>query len=150
MIEIEKEFLNEPVYAIGLAAEKLGIAVPTLRMYEQAGLIIPHRTRTQRRLYSRNDIKRLQVIIDLIRNQRLNIESIKVLCSLTPCWKIINCPAETREKCEAYQDGSMTPCWLVAEKCYADRENDCGNCEVYLSCPKTLQQPKEMIKKYLS
>ena len=30
---------NEPLFVIGVAAKKLNIAVPTLRMYEKAGLI---------------------------------------------------------------------------------------------------------------
>ena len=51
----------EPVYTIGHAAQKLGVAVPTLRMYEQAGLILPFRTETKRRLYSRHDLAHLQV-----------------------------------------------------------------------------------------
>ena len=146
---IQEDFLNEPVYTIGLAAEKLGVAVPTLRMYEQAGLIIPHRTKTQRRLYSRNDIKRLQVIIDLIRNQRLNMESIRVLCSLSPCWKIVDCPPEKRNKCEAYT-GEGSPCWLIHEKECSRGVTDCRNCEVYLSCPKTMQHPKEYLKAFMT
>jgi predicted site-specific integrase-resolvase len=31
----------EPIYTIGPAAQKLGISVPTLRLYEKEGLIIP-------------------------------------------------------------------------------------------------------------
>lgn len=68
-VELNNDFLKEPVYAIGLAAEKLGIAVTTLRMYEQAGLIIPFHTKTGRRLYSRNDISYIQIIIDLVRKK---------------------------------------------------------------------------------
>ncbi len=147
-MEYENDFLNEPVYTIGLAAEKLGVAVPTLRMYEQAGLIIPHRTKTQRRLYSRNDIKRLQVIIDLIRNQHLNMESIRVLCSLAPCWKIVNCPPDVRDNCDAYT-GESSPCWLLTHKVCSRGEADCRICEVYLSCPKTMQRPKEYLKAFM-
>ena len=147
-MEYDDDFLNEPVYTIGHAAQKLGVAVPTLRMYEQEGLIIPHRTPTQRRLYSRNDLKRLQVIIDLIRNQRLNIESIRVLCSLTPCWKIVNCPPDIRDKCEAF-NGEATPCWLLDHRACSKGKFDCRSCQVYLSCPKTMQHPKEFLKKFM-
>lgn len=148
-MDYDKDYLNEPVYTIGLAAEKLGVAVPTLRMYEQNGLIIPHRTKTQRRLYSRNDIRRLQVIIDLIRNQRLNMESIRVLCSLTPCWKIVNCPIDLRNNCRAYT-GENSPCWLLNDKICSKSESDCRQCEVYLSCPKTMQHPKVFLKEFMT
>ncbi len=147
-MDFDDDFLNEPVYTIGHAAEKLGVAVPTLRMYEAAGLILPHRTKTQRRLYSRNDIKRLQVIIDMIRRQRLNIESIKYLCSLTPCWKIVDCEPEVRDKCPAYTESS-TPCWLLDGACTRKENLDCRDCDVYLACPKSLQNPKEFLKQFV-
>jgi len=143
----QMDLMNEPVYTIGHAAEKLGVAVPTLRMYENSGLIVPHRTKTNRRLYSRNDIKRLQVIIDLIRVKRLNIESIKYICSLTPCWQVINCPMEVREKCPAYVETS-TPCWLLDDACTHNTKDDCRTCEVYLSCPTSLEHPKKILKSY--
>lgn len=147
MTNEQDELMNEPVYTIGHAAEKLGVAVPTLRMYENAGLIVPHRTKTNRRLYSRNDIKRLLTIIDLIRVKRLNIESIKFICSLTPCWQVIDCPMDVREKCPAYLESS-TPCWLLEESCTHKSKDDCRTCEVYLSCPMSLNNPKKMLKSY--
>ena len=58
--------LHEPVYTIGHAAKKLGVSVPTLRMYEQTGLIMSFRTETNRRLFSRHDLYHIQIIIDLI------------------------------------------------------------------------------------
>ena len=149
MTDFDDDFLNEPVYTIGHAAEKLGVAVPTLRMYEAAGLILPHRTKTQRRLYSRNDVRRLQVIIDLIRKQRLNIESIKYLCSLAPCWKMVDCKKEQRENCPAYFESS-TPCWLLDGACSRHGNVDCRTCEVYLACPKSLQNPKEFLKEFVA
>ena len=36
-----KEISNKPVYTISTAARLLGISIPTLRMYENEGLIIP-------------------------------------------------------------------------------------------------------------
>lgn len=140
------DLLNEPVYSIGLAAEKLNIAVPTLRMYEKAGLIIPHKTKTGRRIYSRNDLNRVQVIIELIRVHKLNLEAIKAICSLTPCWNIVDCPEHVRESCAVYMDG-RTPCWLAPEKkCAQNSIEDCRECAVYLACPKMLKNPKQYFK----
>ncbi len=143
-----EEFMNEPVYTIGHAAEKLGLAVPTLRMYEQAGLILPHRTKTNRRLYSRNDIHRLQTIIDMIRKQHLNIEAIKYICSLTPCWKIVNCSEEQHNNCPAYHDGAV-PCWLLSDTSCSKSNHDCRECKVYLSCPATWKEPKSFLKQFI-
>ena len=148
MTDENDQLMNEAVYTIGHAAEKLGVAVPTLRMYENSGLIIPLRTKTNRRLYSRNDIKRLEVIIDLIRVRHLNIESIKYLSSLTPCWQIINCPEEVREGCPAFNESS-TPCWLLEDTCTHKTKDDCRQCQVYQSCPASLAHPKKILKSYM-
>jgi MerR family transcriptional regulator, heat shock protein HspR len=140
------ELLNEPVYSIGLAAEKLNIAVPTLRMYEKAGLLIPYKTKTGRRIYSRNDLSRVQVIIELIRVHKLNLEAIKAICSLTPCWNIVDCPKDVRESCSVYNNGK-TPCWLSPDRnCAMKGIEDCRECDVYLACPKMLKNPKQYFK----
>ncbi len=144
----DQELMNEPVYTIGLAADKLGIAVPTLRMYEQAGLIIPHRTKTGRRVYSRNDIRRVQVIMDLIRVKKLNLEAVKMLCSLTPCWTFVGCPEDIRENCPAFSESSA-PCWLTPANCSFKTLDDCRLCAVYLKCMDTLQDPKGFLKELL-
>lgn len=148
MMDIHDELISEPVYTIGHAAEKLGVAVPTLRMYEQAGLILPHRTQTNRRLYSRNDLERLQVMIDLIHNQHLNIEAIKFIYSLVPCWQIMACALEKRNQCRAYID-SVIPCWLLADPQCVAEDKDCRKCRVYLDCPKTLQNAKNSFKQFM-
>jgi len=143
--ETLQNIMSEPVYAIGLVAKKLDIAVPTIRMYEHAGLILPQRTETGRRLYSRNDIARLQIIIDLIRNHGLNLEAIKRLAAMTPCWRIIACPEEKYRTCRAYIENSI-PCWLLPETTCGKTKDQCRTCPVYLSCPKTLQDPKSLFK----
>ena len=137
----------EPVYTIGHVAQKLGIAVVTLRMYEKAGLLITHRTATNRRLYSRHDVDHIKTIMDLIRNRGLNLESIRRLSALAPCWRIVNCPKEIYEKCPAFFDNT-TPCWLLAGTPCAKHKDDCRSCKVYIKCPELLQNPKNFIKDF--
>ena len=142
---MKEDAYREPVYTIGHAAEKLAVAVPTLRMYEQAGLILPYKTATKRRLYSRHDIDYLKIIIDLIRNQGLNLEAIKRLLALIPCWRIIHCPVKIRAKCPSYTEGKI-PCWSMTENPCGKTKDQCKICQVYLSCPKILMEPINMVK----
>ena len=142
---LKDDLSSEPVYTIGHAARKLGVAVPTLRMYEHAGLIIPFRTPSNRRLYSSDDIARLQIIIELIRVHGLNLEAIKRIAALVPCWQIIDCPKEKYRDCPAYTQGSA-PCWLLAELSCGRTRDHCRNCAVYLDCPKTLKDPRRLFK----
>lgn len=49
--------------AIGQAAKRTGLKIPTIRFYEQEGLIrAPERTQSGRRLYSDADVRRLSFI----------------------------------------------------------------------------------------
>lgn len=53
---------DEPVYAIGVAAEMVASHPQTLRMYERVGLVQPRRTSGNVRLYSECDIERIRRI----------------------------------------------------------------------------------------
>jgi hypothetical protein len=142
-----KEIIYEPVYTIGHAAEKLGVSVPTIRMYEQAGLILPFRTKKNRRLYSRHDISHLKIIIELLRKHRLNLEGIKRISASLPCWIINRCPQRRHKNCEAYVDCTI-PCWVLLESNCSKADRDCRSCEVYLSYPKFLKDPKLVYKTF--
>jgi MerR family transcriptional regulator, heat shock protein HspR len=50
------------VYIISVAAELAGVHPQTLRIYEQKGLVQPHRTRGNTRRYSEADIVRLRYV----------------------------------------------------------------------------------------
>lgn len=51
------------MHAIGEAAKRTGVKVPTIRFYEQEGLLpTPPRTDSGRRLYSDDDVRRLAFI----------------------------------------------------------------------------------------
>jgi MerR family transcriptional regulator/heat shock protein HspR len=53
------------VYVISVAAELAGVHPQTLRIYEQKGLVTPHRTSGNSRRYSEEDIDRLRRVQSL-------------------------------------------------------------------------------------
>lgn len=56
------------MHAIGEAAKRTGVKVPTIRFYEQEGLLpVPPRTDSGRRLCSDGDVRRLAFIFGLCR-----------------------------------------------------------------------------------
>jgi MerR family transcriptional regulator/heat shock protein HspR len=71
-----------PVYVISVAAELVRVHPRTLRIYELEGLICPSRTRTNIRLYSENDIRRVLWIRHLTRNLGVNLAGVRVLFEL--------------------------------------------------------------------
>jgi len=54
------------VYGITVAAELSGVAVQSLRLYEQRGLLMPSRTEGGTRRYSAADLHRLRRITELL------------------------------------------------------------------------------------
>ena len=123
---------DEPVYGIGVAAEKFNVSVHTLRLYEAQGLILPHKTHSGRRLYSQADLDRIACIRTLLEEKGLNIAGIRWLLALIPCWKLLPCRPEDRSRCPAFTDNSR-PCWMVEYKAPPCRDAECRDCHVYKS-----------------
>ncbi|HUV46559.1 MAG TPA: MerR family transcriptional regulator [Candidatus Bathyarchaeia archaeon] len=70
---------KEPILTISVAAKLLGLHSRTLMFYEQAGLIEPHRTSTNRRLFSIEDLNQLQFITFLTQKEGINLKGVKLL-----------------------------------------------------------------------
>jgi len=121
---------QEPIFTIGLAAAKAGVTVPTLRMYEAEGLLIPYRTRTGRRIYSLEDLERVECIRRLIREEGLNLAGIRWLLAVLPCWKFKRCPLGDYSRCVVHtQEGK--PCWMIMQQAKDREAEECRNCVVY-------------------
>jgi MerR family transcriptional regulator/heat shock protein HspR len=121
---------SEPVMSIGTIAEKVGLSVSALRKYEAGGLIIPHRTPSGHRLFSMEDIDRIKIIQHLIQNVGLNVEGIRRLQALLPCWEILTCPTDIRDACPSFNDIAR-PCWMIKGLDCAPKGNECRECMVY-------------------
>jgi MerR family transcriptional regulator/heat shock protein HspR len=126
-MQINKE---EPVFTISIAAKLLGISIPTLRMYENEGLIIPSKSKSNQRKYSQADLERIQCIRDGISKKKISINGIKNIYSLIPCWEIVNCSMKNRLNCEAY-NGAGLPCWTYNHSKNTCENRNCRECEVY-------------------
>jgi len=68
---------DRPRYMISIAAELVGMHPQTLRMYEQRGLVLPKRSAGNTRLYSDNDVARLQIIQRLTTEIGLNLAGVE-------------------------------------------------------------------------
>lgn len=121
---------DSPVISIGVLAERVGLSVSAVRKYENEGLIIAHRTASGRRLFSQEDIRRVQNIQHMIQDLGLNLEGIRRMQALLPCWDLYPCRAETRGNCPAYQENTR-PCWMFKGLDCAPQGNECRRCVVY-------------------
>lgn len=73
---------GRPVYVISVAAGLVQAHPRTLRIYEVEGLVCPARTRTNIRLYSDNDIRRVLWIRHLTQNLGVNLAGVRILFEL--------------------------------------------------------------------
>lgn len=131
--QIPKSVLDQtdpPIYTIGDAAKALDVSIGMLRVYEAQGLIVPARTDSNQRRYSRSDLARLACIRHAIREDHLTIPAIKRMMALVPCWEIIQCSETDRENCGAYR-GLEGPCWTYKHKNNVCATLDCRSCRVY-------------------
>jgi len=70
---------EEPRYVISVAARILGIRTYTLRYYEKIGIIEPHRSRGNIRLYSDRDILLLRQMKALMEDLGINLAGAEVI-----------------------------------------------------------------------
>jgi MerR family transcriptional regulator, heat shock protein HspR len=69
-------------YMISSVAEMYGIHPQTLRLYEREGLLKPSRTEGNTRLYTEEDLQRLEFILSLARDLGVNIAGIAIILQM--------------------------------------------------------------------
>jgi MerR family transcriptional regulator/heat shock protein HspR len=74
---------DDPCYVISVAAQMVELHPQTLRYYERIGLVMPARSPGNMRLYSQNDIERLQKICRLTDELGVNLAGVEVILRLT-------------------------------------------------------------------
>lgn len=75
---------------ISAVAEQYAIHPQTLRLYEREGLLAPSRSDGNTRLYTDEDLERLEVILQLTRELGVNLAGVEIILNM-------------REKMEAMQ-----------------------------------------------
>ena len=74
---------DEPVFEISVVARIVGVHQQTLRSYERMGLVAPQRTRGNTRLYSQQDIQRLQQVRRLVNELGINVSGVEVILRMS-------------------------------------------------------------------
>ncbi|MCC6483735.1 MAG: helix-turn-helix transcriptional regulator [Armatimonadetes bacterium] len=87
---------DEPVYMISIAARLCHMHPQTLRLYERLGLVQPQRRNGRNRLYSEEDIQRLQQIQRLTQDLGVNLAGVEVILGLLERLKQTQEEAENR------------------------------------------------------
>jgi MerR family transcriptional regulator/heat shock protein HspR len=73
---------SKGAYMISAVAEMYEIHPQTLRLYEREGLLKPSRTEGNTRLYTDEDLERLEFILNLARELGVNIAGIAIILQM--------------------------------------------------------------------
>jgi len=69
-------------YHISRVSEIYSLHPQTLRLYEREGLLKPSRSQGNTRLYSEEDLKQLETILNLIRDLGVNLAGVEVILNM--------------------------------------------------------------------
>jgi MerR family transcriptional regulator/heat shock protein HspR len=73
---------SKKFYHISAVAQMYGIHPQTLRLYEREGLLKPSRSDGNTRLYSEDDLKQLEFILNLTRDLGVNLAGVEVIINM--------------------------------------------------------------------
>ncbi len=73
---------SKAAYMISAVAEQYQIHPQTLRLYEREGLLKPSRSEGNTRLYTDEDLERLEVILKLTRDLGVNLAGVEIILNM--------------------------------------------------------------------
>jgi MerR family transcriptional regulator/heat shock protein HspR len=73
---------KRPLYMISVVAEMFEVHPQTLRAYEREGLLRPARTDGNTRLYSEDDLERIELILRLTKDLGVNLAGVEVILNM--------------------------------------------------------------------
>lgn len=73
---------GKAAYMISSVAEQYGVHPQTLRLYEREGLLKPSRSDGNTRLYTQEDVDRLEVILKLTRDLGVNLAGVEIILNM--------------------------------------------------------------------
>ena len=73
---------SKAAFMISAVAEQYQIHPQTLRLYEREGLLKPSRSEGNTRLYTQEDLNRLEVILKLTRDFGVNLAGVEIILNM--------------------------------------------------------------------
>ena len=73
---------KKAAYMISAVAEQYEVHPQTLRLYEREGLLKPSRSEGNTRLYTDQDLERLEVILKLTRDLGVNLAGVEIILNM--------------------------------------------------------------------
>lgn len=98
-------------FPISTVSRRFNIHPQTLRLYEREGLLKPSRSVGNTRLYTNEDIRQLEIILNLVRDLGVNLAGVEVVLNM-------------RLKMEQIEDGVQELLEFIKIEFYSGREDE--------------------------
>src|SRR5438874_7895522 len=79
---MERKKKGKAAYMISAVAETYSLHPQTLRLYEREGLLKPSRSEGNTRLYTQEDLERLEIILKLTRDLGVNLAGVEIILNM--------------------------------------------------------------------
>jgi MerR family transcriptional regulator, heat shock protein HspR len=99
------------VFHISTVARRYNIHPQTLRLYEREGLLKPSRSEGNTRLYTNEDVRQLEIILNLVRDLGVNLAGVEVVLNM-------------RRKMEQIEAGVHELLEFIKAEFYSGREEE--------------------------
>jgi MerR family transcriptional regulator/heat shock protein HspR len=96
-------------YHISSVSRRFNIHPQTLRLYEREGLLKPSRSEGNTRLYTDEDLRQLEIILNLVRDLGVNLAGVEVILNM-------------RQKIERLENGVYELLEFVKQEYFSGRE----------------------------
>lgn len=73
---------DSPILTIGAVAKSLDVHIRTLRIYDEQGLVVPKRSKYNKRLYTLNDLEKARLILMLTKKFTVNLAGVKIILKI--------------------------------------------------------------------
>ena len=114
---------SKGAYMISAVAEMYEIHPQTLRLYEREGLLKPSRTEGNTRLYTDEDLERLEFILNLARDLGVNIAGIAIILQMRERMEEMNRQMQSFVEYVRSRDADAVPAG------FAQRRGDCADAQ---------------------
>jgi MerR family transcriptional regulator/heat shock protein HspR len=102
---------SKAYYHISSVSRRYNIHPQTLRLYEREGLLKPSRSEGNTRLYSEEDIRQLELILNLVRDLGVNLAGVEVVLNM-------------RQKIEQIEAGVTELFEYIKKEFFSGREDE--------------------------
>jgi len=99
------------VFPISTVSRRYNIHPQTLRLYEREGLLKPSRSEGNTRLYTNEDVRQLELILNLVRDLGVNLAGVEVVLNM-------------RRKMEQIEAGVQELLEFIKVEFYSGREDE--------------------------